>query len=75
MGLSFYADPMKIATYNINGINGRLEILLRWLKAAQPDTARMKKLSAAVRAGRSARAKREARFRQTTEAEAKTSKS
>jgi bifunctional non-homologous end joining protein LigD len=28
---------MKIATYNINGINGRLEILLRWLKEAQPD--------------------------------------
>jgi exodeoxyribonuclease III len=28
---------MKIATYNINGVNGRLEILLRWLKEAQPD--------------------------------------
>jgi bifunctional non-homologous end joining protein LigD len=28
---------MKIATYNINGINGRIEILLRWLKEAQPD--------------------------------------
>src|ERR1700709_2676656 len=28
---------MKIATYNINGINGRLEILLRWLKEAAPD--------------------------------------
>jgi exodeoxyribonuclease III len=28
---------MKIATYNINGINGRLEILLRWLGEAQPD--------------------------------------
>jgi bifunctional non-homologous end joining protein LigD len=28
---------MKIATYNINGINGRLENLLRWLKDAQPD--------------------------------------
>ena len=28
---------MKIATYNINGINGRLDILLRWLKEAQPD--------------------------------------
>jgi bifunctional non-homologous end joining protein LigD len=28
---------MKIATYNINGINARLEILLRWLKEAQPD--------------------------------------
>jgi len=28
---------MKIATYNINGINGRLAILLRWLEKAQPD--------------------------------------
>jgi exodeoxyribonuclease III len=28
---------MKIATYNINGINGRLDILLRWLKEADPD--------------------------------------
>jgi bifunctional non-homologous end joining protein LigD len=28
---------MKIATYNINGINGRLEILLRWLQEADPD--------------------------------------
>lgn len=28
---------MKIATYNVNGINGRLPILLRWLKDAQPD--------------------------------------
>jgi bifunctional non-homologous end joining protein LigD len=28
---------MKIATYNINGINGRLEVLLRWLSEASPD--------------------------------------
>ncbi|MEZ2334668.1 non-homologous end-joining DNA ligase [Mucilaginibacter sp. RCC_168] len=28
---------MKIATYNINGINGRLDNLLRWLKEADPD--------------------------------------
>jgi exodeoxyribonuclease III len=28
---------MKIATYNINGINGRLENLLRWLAVAGPD--------------------------------------
>jgi len=28
---------MKIATYNINGINGRLDNLLRWLKEAEPD--------------------------------------
>jgi exodeoxyribonuclease III len=28
---------IKIATYNVNGINGRLAILLRWLKEARPD--------------------------------------
>lgn len=28
---------MKIATFNINGINGRLELLLRWLQDARPD--------------------------------------
>ncbi|MGY3211956.1 non-homologous end-joining DNA ligase [Mucilaginibacter sp. HD30] len=28
---------MKIASYNINGINGRLDNLLRWLKEADPD--------------------------------------
>lgn len=28
---------MKIATYNINGINGRIETLLKWLKEANPD--------------------------------------
>lgn len=28
---------MKIATYNINGINGRLDNLVRWLKEADPD--------------------------------------
>lgn len=28
---------MKIATYNVNGINGRLPVLLRWLDEAEPD--------------------------------------
>lgn len=28
---------MKIATYNGNGINGRLPVLLRWLEEAKPD--------------------------------------
>lgn len=28
---------MKIATYNINGINGRLPVLLRWLEEDAPD--------------------------------------
>jgi exodeoxyribonuclease III len=29
--------PMKIATFNVNGINGRLPVLLRRLGEAQPD--------------------------------------
>ena len=28
---------MKIATYNVNGVNGRLAVLLRWLKESKPD--------------------------------------
>ena len=28
---------MKIATFNVNGINGRLENLLRWLDDAEPN--------------------------------------
>ena len=28
---------MKIATYNVNGVNGRLPVLLRWLGEATPD--------------------------------------
>ncbi len=28
---------MKIATYNVNGVNGRLPVLLRWLKESSPD--------------------------------------
>ena len=28
---------MRIATYNVNGINGRLPVLLRWLEEEQPD--------------------------------------
>jgi exodeoxyribonuclease-3 len=30
---------VKIATFNINGINGRLDNLLEWLAAARPDVA------------------------------------
>ena len=29
--------PMKIATYNINGVNGRIDTLIKWLKEANPD--------------------------------------
>lgn len=28
---------MKIATYNVNGVNGRLAVLLLWLAESQPD--------------------------------------
>ena len=28
---------MKIATYNVNGVNGRLPVLQRWLEEAEPD--------------------------------------
>ena len=30
---------MKIATYNVNGVNGRLPRLLEWLEETQPDVA------------------------------------
>jgi len=35
---------MKIATYNINGINGRLPNLLHWLKRADPDVVCLQEL-------------------------------
>ncbi|MGR9128697.1 exodeoxyribonuclease III [Rhizobium leguminosarum] len=35
---------MKIATYNVNGINGRLQILLRWLKEDAPDVVCLQEL-------------------------------
>jgi exodeoxyribonuclease-3 len=28
---------VKIATYNVNGVNGRLPVLLRWLEQSEPD--------------------------------------
>jgi len=37
---------MKIATYNVNGINGRLPVLLRWLKEAEPDIVCLQELKA-----------------------------
>jgi exodeoxyribonuclease-3 len=35
---------MKIATYNINGIKGRLPALVKWLHAAQPDVVCLQEL-------------------------------
>jgi len=37
---------MKIATYNVNGINGRLPVLLRWLAERQPDVVCLQELKA-----------------------------
>lgn len=37
---------LKIATYNINGINGRLPVLLKWLQEAQPDIVCLQELKA-----------------------------
>ena len=28
---------MRIATFNVNGVNGRLPVLLRWLEETSPD--------------------------------------
>jgi len=37
---------MKIATFNVNGINGRLPVLLRWLESAKPDVVCLQELKA-----------------------------
>ena len=37
---------MKIATYNVNGVNGRLPVLLRWLEAEAPDVVCLQELKA-----------------------------
>jgi len=35
---------MKIATYNVNGINARLPVLLRWLESTAPDVVCLQEL-------------------------------
>jgi exodeoxyribonuclease III len=37
---------VKIATFNVNGINGRLPVLLRWLEEAEPDVVCLQELKA-----------------------------
>jgi exodeoxyribonuclease-3 len=37
---------VKIATFNVNGVNGRLPILLRWLEEAKPDVVCLQELKA-----------------------------
>jgi exodeoxyribonuclease-3 len=39
-------NMLKIATYNVNGINGRLAVLLRWLEEDIPDVACLQELKA-----------------------------
>jgi exodeoxyribonuclease III len=37
---------MKISTYNVNGINGRLPVLLKWLDETKPDVVCLQELKA-----------------------------
>ncbi|SEM50362.1 Exodeoxyribonuclease III [Sphingomonas gellani] len=37
---------MRIATYNVNGVNGRLPVLLRWLEEARPEIVCLQELKA-----------------------------
>src|SRR6266404_8925834 len=37
---------MKIVTFNVNGVNGRLPVLMRWLAEAKPDVACLQELKA-----------------------------
>ncbi len=37
---------MRIATFNVNGVNGRLELLLEWLAETKPDVACLQELKA-----------------------------
>ena len=37
---------MKIATYNVNGVNGHLPVLLRWLEESKPDVVCLQELKA-----------------------------
>jgi exodeoxyribonuclease-3 len=37
---------MRIATYNVNGVNGRLPVLLRWLEMTGPDIVCLQELKA-----------------------------
>ncbi|HRG90539.1 MAG TPA: endonuclease/exonuclease/phosphatase family protein, partial [Chitinophagales bacterium] len=37
---------MRIATYNVNSINARLPVFLRWLAETQPDIVCLQELKA-----------------------------
>jgi len=44
--LRAFGGRMRIATFNVNGVNGRLERLLEWLAEAQPDVVCLQELKA-----------------------------
>src|SRR5215212_5893688 len=50
MVFSREAEPLKIATFNINNINKRLNNLTGWLASAQPDVVCLQELKAEQRA-------------------------
>jgi exodeoxyribonuclease III len=37
---------VRIATFNVNGVNGRLSVLQRWLSEATPDVVCLQELKA-----------------------------
>lgn len=41
---SSYAPPMRIATWNINGMNARAEYIGHWLRAVEPDLVGLQEL-------------------------------
>ena len=44
--MSIDKTSIRIATYNVNGVNGRLPVLLRWLEETQPDIVCLQELKA-----------------------------
>jgi endonuclease/exonuclease/phosphatase (EEP) superfamily protein YafD len=43
---AYRRHAMKLATFNVNGVNGRLPVLLRWLDEAAPDVVCLQELKA-----------------------------
>ena len=37
-------EPMKIATFNINGVKARIEAVLEWLDTSAPDVALLQEI-------------------------------
>jgi len=43
---NLYYFILRISTYNVNGVNGRLPVLLRWLEETRPDAVCLQELKA-----------------------------